>query len=68
MELLKQLQEDVNFQAIMSDVLKHRPVVPDYTPQATRDETENLMERIKYHSANRAGFDMLYRILTGRAP
>lgn len=67
-ELIKQLREDVNFQAIMADMLKMRPVIPEYTPQDTMDKTANLMEEIKYKSAKRSGFDLLYRALVGRPP
>lgn len=67
-DLLKQLRESPEFMAVMEEMLKFRPVVPDYTPQATMDETDNVIERVKYHSAQRAGFDLLYRNLTGNLP
>ncbi len=67
-DLLRSLRESNDFQQIMRGIAEKRPVIPDYQPQATRDETENLMERIKYYSAHRAGFDLLFRLLTGKAP
>ena len=67
-ELLKQLRESQEFMAVMDEMLKNRPVVPDYSPQSTMDETANVLERVKYYSAQRAGFDILYRNLTGNLP
>jgi hypothetical protein len=67
-DLLIQLREDANFQAIMAECIKSRPVVPEYLPQDTADKTLNLMEEIKYGMASRAGFDLLYRVLTGSNP
>ena len=66
--LLKQFQESNDFQVVMDEVLKLRPVIPEYQPQATMDETANMIERIKYFSASRSGFDLLYRALAGRPP
>lgn len=66
--LLTQLRESQDFQQIMDEMVKLRPIIPDYMPQQTRDATENLIERVKYSSAHRAGFDLLYQALTGRAP
>lgn len=65
---LRTLRESESFQQIMKGLVDKRPVIPDYQPQASRDETENLIERIKYYSAHRAGFDLLFRLLTGKAP
>ena len=67
-ELLKQLQESTDFQAVMDEMLRIRPVIPDYQPQPTMDGTANMVERIKYYSASRAGFDLLYKVLAGRPP
>ena len=65
-DLLKALQESYDFQVIMDDIWKMRPVIPDYVPQKTRDDTENLIKRIEYQSAMRQGFDTLYRVLAGK--
>lgn len=67
-ELIPQLRESRDFQAIMADVMKQRPVVPEFKPGDTRDATDNMMEKIKYFSAQRVGFDLLYQILTGNKP
>jgi hypothetical protein len=67
-ELLKQLRESPEFQTIMLEVLRLRPIVSEYAPQATVDETTNLIERIKYDMARRAGYDLLYSILMGKPP
>jgi hypothetical protein len=67
-ELLKQLRESENFQAIMREIVKNRPVIAEYRPQSTRDETENLIEQIKYETAKRSGFDLLYTLLSGSKP
>ena len=52
----------------MEDMVKMRPVVPDYMPQKTRDETANLIEQIKHQSSRQQGFDYLYQALTGNKP
>lgn len=66
-DLIKALRESHDFQVIMEqEMWKHRPVIPEYVPQDTRDKTENLVERIKFESAKRLGFDTLYRALLGR--
>lgn len=67
-ELLRALNETAEFKIIMAQILKERPIVPEYRPQDTQDETHNLVERIKYESAQRTQFDRLYRRLTGVAP
>lgn len=67
-ELIKQLRESHDFQVIMKDLLKHRPVVPTYKPQKTMDETANMLEQIKYSSAQQDGFDLLFSALTGNRP
>lgn len=66
--LLNELRGTENFKAIMSDMLGNRPIVPEYTPQDTIDQTANLIETIKYKTAQRAGFDLLFTILTGSKP
>ena len=67
-ELLKQLQESADFQVVMDEMIKIRPVIPEYQPQQTMDGTANMLERMKYYSASRAGFDLLYKVLAGRPP
>ena len=65
-ELLKLLRESNDFHVIMGEMWRSRPVIPVYTPQATQDLTSNLVERIKYQSAMRQGFDVLYTALAGQ--
>lgn len=67
-DLIKQLRESPDFQIIMRDMLKYRPVVPTYKPQKTIDETANMVEQIKYSSAQQDGFDLLFSALTGNRP
>lgn len=50
----------------MEEIWTMRPIIPDYVPQDTRDKTENLMERIKFESAKRFGFDLLFHVLAGK--
>lgn len=42
-----------------------RPVVPAFKPGHTREEDFSLLERIKYESGRKEGFDLLYLHLTG---
>ena len=67
-ELVLQLREDVNFKAIMEEMLKKRPVIPEYQPQDTMDKTQNVIEQIKFSTAQRSGFDLLYTNLMGKKP
>lgn len=67
-ELLKQLRESPDFQSIMTEMLKSRPLVPSYTPQKTRDLTEHLVEQIKHQSSMQQGWDLLYQAMTGDRP
>ncbi len=67
-QLLAALRESQDFQVIMDEMVKTRPVVQDYTPQKTMDETANLIEQIKHSSARRQGWDLLYQALTGKKP
>ena len=66
--LITQLRESQDFQAIMEDLMTTRPLIPGYTPQKTRDETENLIEQIKHKSSMQQGWDLLYQQLIGRKP
>lgn len=65
-DLLLKLRESAEFKQIMDELQKNRPVIPDYRPQATREETEYLVEKIKYQSGLRDGFDLLSKLLTGK--
>jgi hypothetical protein len=65
-ELLRQLRESSEFQVIMTDMAKMRPVVPDYRPQGSTEANSSYIELIKYQSGMKDGFDLLYRALIGR--
>lgn len=61
-ELLLKLNETPEFQVIMEELIKQRPIVPKWSP----DGGELLMERIKFEMARQDGFDLLKRLLTGK--
>jgi hypothetical protein len=42
-----------------------RPVVPAFKPTHSQEENFSLLERIKYESGRKEGFDLLYLHLTG---
>jgi hypothetical protein len=42
-----------------------RPVVPAFRPSQSQEENFSLLERIKYESGRKEGFDLLYLHLTG---
>jgi len=64
-ELLKALREDIKFQAVMMEMVKFRPTIPEWSLEMTVDDTQKSMERWKNESGKRAGFDMLYALITG---
>lgn len=49
----------------VAHVKKQRPVVTAYTPGLSREETDHAIERIKYESGLRAGFDIALLHFTG---
>lgn len=65
-ELLKQLRETREFQEIMDAMSKHRPVIPEYRPAGSREANDGLIETIKYESGRQDGFDLLFKLLTGK--
>jgi hypothetical protein len=67
-DLLAELRKNPEFSAVLEDALKHRPVIPAFVLYDTKDEQEMVVEKIKYHTALRNGFDSLYQYLTGRKP
>lgn len=67
-DLLNELRKNPEFQAVLDDALKHRPVIPAFVICGTKDEQDMVIEQIKYHTARRNGFDFLYQHLTGRKP
>lgn len=63
---LSELRENPLFQKSMQEVRQcFRPVVPAYKPGESQEETFSLMERIKYESGRKEGFDLMYLLLTG---
>lgn len=64
-QFLSELRENPLFREAMKDVKKFRPVVPVYKPGQSREEADSLMERIKYESGRKEGFDLIYLLLTG---
>lgn len=67
-DLLTALRGNEEFVAALRDAAKHRPLIPDFNLAATETELYMIVERIKYHTAMRQGFDLLYQHLTGRKP
>jgi hypothetical protein len=67
-QLLKALQEDPKYQAVMAEVFTQRPGIPRFSPQQTSAENEALVEKIKFEAARQIGFDLLYTLLTGQQP
>lgn len=65
--MLKQLQDSPEFQAVMEDILRLRPLVPKYFPDNSEVSEQVLLNRIKYQSGRLEGFDNLWTTLTGRA-
>jgi len=65
---LIRLRDSPEFKQIMDGLKSERPVIPSYKPLKTRDDTENLVETIKYKSAQADGFDLLFYLLTGQKP
>jgi hypothetical protein len=64
-QFLQELRINKLFHASMKEISKHRPVVPAYKPGQSREEADSLMERIKFESGRKEGFDLLYLLLTG---
>lgn len=64
-QVLSELRENPLFQKAIGELKKFRPVVPAYKPGQSLEENASLIERIKYESGRREGFDLLYLILTG---
>lgn len=67
-ELLKAQRDSPEFKAVMEDAWKQRPVIPAFSICRTKDEQDMVVENIKYYTAMRQGFDLLYQYLTGKNP
>lgn len=64
-DLLTHLRGQPEFVAVLKDMQKHRPVIPAFSLAKTADEQYMVIEAIKYNTALRQGFDILYQRLTG---
>jgi hypothetical protein len=63
-DLLRTLNQNPEFQAVMGELKKHRPIVPEFKLQKTRDAQEQLLDQIKFQSGRKEGFDFLFSLLT----
>jgi len=64
-EFILQLRINPLFREWLKELQQTRPVVPKYVPGESTMETEALLERIKYESGRREGFDLMYLLLSG---
>jgi len=64
-EFILQLRINPLFREWLKELQQARPVVPKYVPGESTMETEALLERIKYESGRREGFDLMYLLLSG---
>lgn len=67
-DLLEAIRKDEKFRAVMKEALSKRPVVPDFSLARTKDEQEMIIENLKFATALKQGFDVLYVYLTGNKP
>lgn len=67
-DLLNELRKNPEFQAVLDDAIKTRPVIPAFVLADNKDDQEMVIEKIKFHTAMRQGFDVLYQYLAGRKP
>lgn len=64
-QFLQELRLNPLFKEAMKEVKKRRPIVPAYKPCQSREEADSLIEKIKYESGLKDGFDLIYLFLTG---
>ena len=67
-DLLKAVRENKEFQAVMEEALKFRPVIPAFSICRTKDEQDMVVENIKFYTAMKQGWEGLYQYLTGKKP
>lgn len=67
-DLLDAVRKDENFKAVMKEAAKIRPLVPEFSICKTKDEQEMVVEAIKFNTALRRGYDLLFTYLTGNKP
>lgn len=66
-DLLKAMRENPEFKAVLEEALRIRPIVPAFNIMKTESEQYMVVENIKYYTAMKQGFDLLYQYLTGRS-
>lgn len=62
---LIEIKNDPKFKQVMKEFREQRPLVSTYKPQGSVEANNELLERIKYESGRRAGFDLIFLLLTG---
>jgi hypothetical protein len=62
---LAQTREHPLFKDLINEINKQRPVIPTYQPGQSQEETYSLLERIKFESGRKEGFDLALLLLTG---
>lgn len=50
----------------MDAMHKSRPVVPAYRPAGSIEANNAVIEELKYQSGRQDGFDLLFKLLTGK--
>jgi hypothetical protein len=63
-EYIARLRMDPLFQQWAKEISEARPVVPSYVP-GTPEETQTLVEQIKFDTGRRDGFDLAMLHITG---
>lgn len=58
-DLIAKLRESPEFQMIMEELSKQRPIIPVWKPGVPEDDW-------KHHSSMQQGWDKLFQALTGR--
>ena len=62
---LSELRISPRFHSLVKELQDARPVVPAYKPGQSQEETISLLERIKFESGRKEGFDLVMLLLTG---
>ena len=62
---LGQLRAEPKFKHVMKELVALRPVIPAFSPQDSQEANQHLLEQIKYDAGRKAGFDLVFLLLTG---
>jgi hypothetical protein len=62
---LAELRNNPKFKQVMKEFKELRPVVPQYEPQSSAEATAELIEKIKFSTGMKKGFDLIFQHLTG---